>query len=315
MPPLNVLFLALLGGFVFVTRWYPTRYYTLRAESYRLLFTSAVAGAVFLLLSTCLVTLGVSLPRINPAYHWCHGWWRMLSPPTHSGKATLAFLMGSLSWWPVNMIANWAVDNSWFGRWKLAGWFSDKQAVERAIRYKNDPLEMLLRTAMGQRKMVAISLKGGKVYIGFISTNFNPAFETESIRILPSQSGYRETESKRLHLTVNYSDVYQKITDPVMERINREVEEAQRLLPSFPKELLEEEIRERIGAEIGVDYFEVILPVDEIQSVNIFDERIYEEHFSAPIVLESAPQSLSLPPSEVTTIPSTVSPPEEESET
>jgi membrane-associated protease RseP (regulator of RpoE activity) len=54
--PFNVLLLPLLGGYLFLTHWNRTRFDTNRYSGERLIFHSAAAGVIFLLLSFIFVT-------------------------------------------------------------------------------------------------------------------------------------------------------------------------------------------------------------------------------------------------------------------
>src|SRR5712692_8699337 len=117
MPPVHIFLLALLGGFVFVTRWYPTRYLALRSDGYRLVFYSSIAGAAFLFLGSALVSFVLSA---SGGQYICDLWHRV-APLGHSGKATIAFLLGVALWWPSNALS------------KRLNFLSDTAAVDRAI--------------------------------------------------------------------------------------------------------------------------------------------------------------------------------------
>ncbi|NIV14317.1 MAG: hypothetical protein GWN62_24495 [Aliifodinibius sp.] len=69
------------------------------------------------------------------------------------------------------------------------------------------------------------------------------------ISILPYFSGYRDTETKKLSLLTSYLDVYEKFDD-----LNKE------------------------DPNLCVEDFEIVIPVSEILSANIFNQKVYE-HF------------------------------------
>jgi hypothetical protein len=96
-------------------------------------------------------------------------------------------------------------------------------------------------------KQVSVSIKSGKVYVGFITSNFDPAYERKYIRFLPTSSGYRNSPDQKVVFNTNYAHVYQKI-----------IEENNAFL---------------LG---GVDDFQIIVPVSEISSANLFDPSAYE---------------------------------------
>ena len=232
--PFNLLLLPLIGGYLFVTQWYRTRYYALRADGQRLLLNSACAGAVFLFAATLLVGYCESS-------HWGRAInlaWHRTVPFEYSGRAVLAFLLGAAGWWPLNRI-----------------WVRDAE-IQRVILEKGDALEGLLRRAVGENRLVALTVKSGKVYIGWITGLFNPAFPLEHIKLVPAFSGYRREPDKHLIFTNFYLPIYEKLR----------AEQQTQPLPN---------------AE-----FELVLPRTEIQSANLFDLKIYEQHFrAAPIQL------------------------------
>lgn len=156
MPSLDLLLLPLLGGFLFVSQWYPTKYSALRSAGYKLLFMAAIAGVFFLFMATFFITRAAQ-------------WWHRLVPFTHSGKAALSFLMGMALWWPLNRLGESPSRPRWLT------WLSDDYAIERAIARKSDPLELMLREALGDGRIIAVTLKTGKVYIGNLTANLNPA--------------------------------------------------------------------------------------------------------------------------------------------
>jgi hypothetical protein len=266
VPPLNLLLLPLLGGFIFVTRWYPTKYYSLRVDSYRLVFTSALAGAGFLLLASFL-TAFISWPL-------CDEFWHRVVPPGDSGKSTLAMIFGLTLWWPFNRLGNKVSEGSWLHH------LSDKAAVDRAITHKRDPMEMLLRKLMGQKKLVLITMKNNKIYIGNVTSNFNPAFPMESVKIFPQYSGYREKDTKQLNIGIEYDKAYKEIQEAMVNKITEEIVSASTLPPNLSDDALES-IGRKVGKETGIKDFEVVLLIDEIQSVSTFDWEVYQKHFKA----------------------------------
>lgn len=67
--PFNVLLLPLLGGFVLVTRWNHTRFFTNRFSGERLLFFAAIAGVFLLILSFLLLRMAAWMwPELEAAW-------------------------------------------------------------------------------------------------------------------------------------------------------------------------------------------------------------------------------------------------------
>lgn len=133
--------------------------------------------------------------------------------------------------------------------WIPLNWFSRSRvdAADRAIEEMGDYLETLLVRAIRRTKPVSATLKSGKTYIGFVVASIDPSVDRRFISLLPLQSGYRNGEHQ-LVINTDYARVY--------ERINEE---------SRPEPELDELMKD----------FIIVLPVAEIQSVNIFDRDAY----------------------------------------
>lgn len=204
--PYNVLLLPLLGGFLFVTFWDRTRWHAHRAEKDRLLIYAAIAG----LAALGLAYLIRSVPPFVPCWNgWpCAPlWWDKYIGFPHSGVATLAFLLAAVGWLPLNFFADlyyrdWADEES-------RG--SKRREFVRVVNSYGGPLEQLFLRSMQEEKAVMLTLKGGKVYIGDIGSNFVPGEHT-AIHLLPSRSGFRD-EQQRLTLTTDYDEATFKIED------------------------------------------------------------------------------------------------------
>ncbi|MGH9799726.1 MAG: hypothetical protein ACRD82_05125 [Blastocatellia bacterium] len=275
MPPLNLLLLPLLGGFIFVSLWYPTKYYTLRADGYRLIFLSSIGGAIFLFIS-CIIstfaTLIFNLFGLLGAAQKIDTFWHQVVPYENTGRAALAFLIGAVLWYPLN-------------RLKVC---QEDLAVERMINHKRDALEALLRYAMGKGRMVLVSVKNGKVYVGFVTSNFNPAYELNSMSLFPALSGYRAEENKEVRFTRDYTAVYQEIRDELLAKFREAFTQMQSENPDMTDDELEGLARRQMEAADQLDNFEIAIPISEVQSVNIFDVDVYERHFNRANLAEAA---------------------------
>lgn len=269
MPSLDLLLLPLLGGFLFVSQWYPTKYSALRSAGYKLLFMAAIAGVVFLFVSTLFATSIYN----TTAGEWAAEQWHKYVPFTHSGKAALSFLLGTFLWWPLNSLGQ---NFSWV---KWLRWLSDDAAVERAIDRKNDPFEILLRESLGDNDIIAVTLKNGKVYIGKISTNLNPAFAVESIHLLLSRSGHRDPDTQKLTLDVDYDETLAVYRKPVEREFQEKLEEVVKEFPDISDEDLVWLATERMTTLGGIRNFEIVILVSEVVSVNYFDLELYDRQF------------------------------------
>ena len=182
--------------------------------------------------------------------------------------------MGASLWWPLNLLG------------KMWPYLGKEECLRRVIENKQDSLEILLSETLGSDQLVAVSVKNGKVYIGRLISSFNPAYGAQSLTLSRSCSGHRDRETLAFHLDINYERVLE-------EAIESLVTETERRIRRENPDLSENELEERIEKELEewdrqggeneeirsiVDRLralEIVIPVSEIQSVNIFDESIY----------------------------------------
>ena len=219
--PFNVLLLPLLGGFVLVTRWNYTRFTTKRFSGERLVFFAAIAGVFLSILSFLLLRIAAWVwPGLESA-------WQRQVPFPYAGTSLPALAIGFLAWKPLN-------------------WWSPRESAARAAMQQwNDFLEMLLEDSIKKTLMVSVSLKGGKVYMGFVTGNFDPSYDRKYIRLWPVFSGYRNKDTQELAVTTNYARVY---AEPFSSNAGMSV----------------------------LDRFQVIVPVGELQSASFFDPKTYD---------------------------------------
>jgi hypothetical protein len=239
--PFNLLLLPLLGGFVFISlcdRW---KYGSLRLDGYRLLLHASIAGVFLLGVAELLVFL------LGHFLHFIDYAWHDIVPIKTSGTASLAFALGLTSWWLVNRL------------------FDPKAENERAAIDKADPLELLLREALRETKPILLTVRNGKIYVGFVTSNSSPAVQVESVKILPLASGHRRNDDKRLSFTTDYSPVYQKILD-----------------------------KDSSVAHVTSEDFEIVIPYREIESANLFDAKVYQMFF-APDQPSRASNQIEIP--------------------
>ncbi|RMF59588.1 MAG: hypothetical protein D6743_16075 [Calditrichaeota bacterium] len=224
--PFNLLILPLIGGYLFISDFKIKKLTTARLEGHRLLIESALAGIVFLVLSSVVTFCGArACPQIANA-------WYNVFPFKYSGTAFFSLILG----YSLPKIMNPFITE----RYLLS---KSKKIIED----RGEPLEVLLEKALSEQKQVALTLKNHKVYIGRITSLFNPATPLRFIKILPTWSGYRDPITKQMFLPVSYQKAYEKIITP--------------------------------KSEVDLGDFEMVISVSEILSANIFDMKTYVEHF------------------------------------
>jgi hypothetical protein len=226
--PFNVLLLPLLGGYVFICNWNHTRFSARRYSGERLLIHAALAGVFWLVVSYVMV-LQITLHWPDVAAKW-HRW----VPFEHSGTSLGALLLGAVLWWPLN-------------------WFFPRQGqLRRTVREWHDYLEELLLQAQEETRQVSLTLKNGKVYVGFVVQSFDPAYDRKYIIVLPTMSGYRDGSTHKINFNTDYTRVYQA------------------LLADEPARLVQ-----------GVDDFQTVVAASEVISANLFDWTAYAR-FNTP---------------------------------
>lgn len=209
----SVVFLPLVSGYIFVMNFRPISYRVRKKSSYHVLFSSASYGFLFFIICIC-VSWWQS--GIYPEAEWGHLFgfpWLLPSAGSVLLSASLAFAL-NLS-------------------------FSDIDLSTRSARIRNDRLEILLIESLKHQIPVAISLKSGKVYIGYnLNVSDQRDEERKYINILPVFSGFRDPVTKRLEITTNYALAI-----------------------------------ENQKYELAVPY-DIILPVAEIESVRFHDQSL-----------------------------------------
>jgi len=118
--------------------------------------------------------------------------------------------------------------------------------LRRTIEAWNDYLEELLNQAQAETRQVSLTLKNGKVYVGFVVRTFDPAYDRKYIIVLPTMSGYRTEPTHEVKFTTDYTRVYQALMREDQSRLVR-----------------------------GVNDFQVVVPVSEVLSANLFDWDAY----------------------------------------
>ncbi len=270
MLPLSVFTLALLGGYIFVSHLHWTRYRSLRSDGYRLVFSSAIWGVVFLFTGTVISSLALEIP----AGQWISDFWHRFVPPEHSGKAAVALLFGALLWIPLN----WLGEKAWFG-WLR--YLSDSAAIDREVGKKRNPLEVILRQALKSESLVSVTVKNGKVYIGKVaSTTFNPAFGMQALNLVLSRSGHRHKDTQQMILDTNYDETHSAIREELGNKLVEQMAKAREENPSAsPAELWRIASRE-VSGQAEILNYEIVIPISEVQSVNVFDMDTYNKFFA-----------------------------------
>lgn len=186
--PFNLLLLPLMGGYFFISKFYPTAFYAARHTRERLILSSALAGTFLLIAARILVILIAWLwPDVAAL-------WKQIAPFPYGGTAFGAFFLG---------LVLPPIFNHFYPR---------DRAYRRVLkRYDTNALERLFADAQDHNQMVMLTIDSGKVYVGLIkSTPPNPGSDDSYIRILPVLSGYRKDGTHEVEFTTTYAEAIQQ---------------------------------------------------------------------------------------------------------
>src|SRR6185369_14650634 len=146
----------------------------LRADGYRLVFHPSLARICLLVITRTTIVLLTNGPdRISHFIQLSTKTWDSVAPFSYSGTAALSLLAGSTLWYPLN----WLVLNRDFH-------------LDNTLQRRGDSLELVMRTALGQGKLVSLVLRNDEVYVGYVISNFNPIFKVNFLKIMPVLVGH-----------------------------------------------------------------------------------------------------------------------------
>lgn len=183
--PFNLLLFPLVGGYYLIIRFRRLRYIHQRLEQQKLLFHAVIAGT-FLLIISFAITFTIRhlfAEQVNQLNHFLS-----INIP-YFGTTILSFFLGMI----IAEAGNLFVDNT--------------RAISDSIDIIGNELELLLKTSFNEDRLVQITLKNDKFYVGWVLTLPIPQ-QSRYIKMLPAFSGYRSNENKRLVFTTQYLNVY-----------------------------------------------------------------------------------------------------------
>ena len=218
---LGLLFIPTLGGYWFLTRLYYTRYDALRDSGYHVLFKSAIAGCSLVVVARLIIVffLNPLLPRVGEI-------WKSHVPFDYYGTAVLSALLGIV----LPIVLNW--------------FYKKEKAMRRTARASGNLIELLIRENNESGKLVELSLRSGKSYIGFVLESGIARHGEADVALLPLKSGYRKEDTHELELTTDYAPVVWKSLEEL--------------------------------SNLDYEDFRIVIPMSEIVTARIFDPDAYE---------------------------------------
>ena len=183
---ISALLVPALAGFVLLFGTHLFRYWLNRQGGYKLLFATALAGAILLALARALVVIAGKehVPE----------WWYAYASFQMSETVGLSVLLALVCAFLINL------------------GFSRTRAAKLVSRNGGDLIECLLEDCLVRNAPVELTMSSGKAYIGFPRESGLTVSGESDIAIVPLASGYRDNEKKTLVVTTDYSEtVYELV--------------------------------------------------------------------------------------------------------
>lgn len=119
-------------------------------------------------------------------------YWKLIVPLQNSGTPFIACAIGLLLWCPLNLLVR-----------------SDAAAALLHRDHKTGSLERFLYFAEIDKTLVQLSLRDGKVYVGWIQhLPPHPGSPDSFLNILPVRSGFRDPRTRKVRFTTDYATYY-----------------------------------------------------------------------------------------------------------
>lgn len=194
--PYNLLLIPIIAGYIILEYCELYRYNSQRLTAQRLIFKSILAGIIlsvitFILRWVIMEFFPDTFGRVSSFLDQVP-----LNNIEYSGTLSVVLLIAVIFTFGFNFIY-------WIGS-KLNLWHI-KSFVYKAVAKHGDELDVLFKESSDRANpfLVQVTLKNGKVYVGFIDDVIEPS-RTNYASIYPVMSGYRDSETKRLYFTTQY---------------------------------------------------------------------------------------------------------------
>lgn len=260
MSALTIAAVALAAGWVFVRRWLQTRFIALQEIGHPQYFSAGVAAVCLLALGACVHHFTkenfADFSRIE------HEFIELL-PTGEEVKAAADDKAQAAVDRAAQKNADNLADFAESAGWSLVlaavlPWLFNlpvfqSQRLMQAMMKKvgaYDAIEQIYAHSLDCGVPLAITLKSGKVYVGYsVATSSLPDVERKWLTLFPLLSGYRDDQSG-LELPTNYAQIYGEITQ------------------STPEEAVN-----------LINQFRVVLSFGEVVSIQAFNVGLYYERF------------------------------------
>ena len=197
----GLLFVPLVGGYLFLSYCNLTRFTGRREGGYRLVFRSAVVGILLVVVAHLLVN---AVDRCVGSPWLGFDYLVALAPPfPYVGTIAVAFVLGPASAFVFNRR------------------YPASKGAMRAVQRAGNSMEMLFVESMESDSVVELTLLSGKMYVGWVLNAGVADPERRFVEMLPLASGFRAKETHELRFTTNYALVLDR-TEADTEPARRE---------------------------------------------------------------------------------------------
>ncbi|WP_144436466.1 hypothetical protein [Lysobacter antibioticus] len=283
----------LVSGFLFTLIFYPTRFISAKFDGQRLFFFAATIGIFFGLVTALVYPIIDSL--IDAIWPLSYGPLGLraqkIFPVDYPGALISCVALSLVFALALNglLCISWN-KNKWHRVVVRSGW---NWTINFLIRKIGDPLQQLLIRAVTEQKKVVVSLKSGRVYIGFVyRVPPRPHVDTSYIEVLTEYSLFRTTLGRfpkrdqwsvypgaKLTELKGYMGTLNDSIRNIKALEDAAAQTKTKLVTMLEKKLgTVRETLAKLEDEIGVlpkeDWIRVI-PTAEIESISYFDERIF----------------------------------------
>jgi len=235
--PYNLFLLPIITGYLILTFSLLFKYNIQRLSRNRVLFESVGLGVLVVILGFILRTLVelICPSLVDQIIEFLS--FVPIHKPNYFWTITFSCFICLILMWLVNVV--------------IRKKFKSDEPIIWAIKQNGDEIERLFKDSVEQGFAMQITLKNNKVYVGFSETIPIPQ-KTNYLTISPIISGYRNSETKELHITTDYFKVVGEFIKDLETKSDKEVDSIQ----------------------LNTD---VIIKQDEILSASIYDQNVYKK--------------------------------------
>lgn len=182
----GLLFVPLVGGYLFLKYCNFTRYSISRESGYKLVFESAAIGMVLLIASRIIIRVA----RLSSKSEHVVAIWENITPIQYSGTMMIAFILGPIAACLVNLFC------------------AKETGARRAVEKTGNSMESLILDSMKPTELIEVTLESNKVYIGWVLGAHIANLERKYVEVSPLYSGHRDGKTQEMKLMTNYAQAF-----------------------------------------------------------------------------------------------------------